>query len=241
MILNHTRILGENLRKLRLQRGISIEQLAEYMDVDMNEITDMEDGKSDCSIRILFDYTHALSLNAYLIQKKYLSTYKLFNHFVQFRYRRKKKTERKYLPVEHSSHIDYYDREEINESVKYIQNNIFEYIHENLTIQDIEEKTGMNIKEVNEMGSSGIFMTLTQICRICNAIKAKIIIVPSDYYITPSSVKHFHSFVRDISIIVLFYTFILLIQQISIYDIRNFFFNLNLLYKCFISIFAPDV
>lgn len=203
MALNNPTILGEILRRLRIERGISIEQLADYMDVKLNEITDMEDGNSDCSIRILFDYMHALSLTIFIIKKKYVTIFNLCNPFAQLVYKRKKKKKREteYMPIIRNSYICYYDRNLIDNCVKDIQNDIFGYLYDKLTIKEAEEKTGMDITEIKGMKEC-TFMTLHQLCRVCNALKVKIIITQSDYILKPTSlIKDFDYIIELIKVI----------------------------------------
>lgn len=55
--------LGEKVNKLRIQKGFSIEQLANISNVDRNYISDIEKGKRNVSIEIIEKIIIALNTN----------------------------------------------------------------------------------------------------------------------------------------------------------------------------------
>lgn len=57
--------LATNIRKYRKERGITIEQLANELDVDYSQISRMERGIVNANISIVFDIAKTLGIKPY--------------------------------------------------------------------------------------------------------------------------------------------------------------------------------
>jgi transcriptional regulator with XRE-family HTH domain len=55
-------LLGEHIRKLRLQKGLSQEALAEGADIHRNFLSEIERGKKGMSLETLFRLSRALDV-----------------------------------------------------------------------------------------------------------------------------------------------------------------------------------
>lgn len=58
-------ILADNIRKYRKEKGMTIEQLANELEVDYSQISRMERGIVNPNISIVFDIAEALKIKAY--------------------------------------------------------------------------------------------------------------------------------------------------------------------------------
>lgn len=58
-------ILADNIRKYRKEKGMTIEQLANELEVDYSQISRMERGIVNPNISIVFDIAKVLEVEAY--------------------------------------------------------------------------------------------------------------------------------------------------------------------------------
>ncbi|MNH19254.1 anaerobic benzoate catabolism transcriptional regulator [compost metagenome] len=57
-------VLAKNIRKYRQQKGLTIQQLADMLDVDYSQIGRMERGTVNASVSIIFDIANLLEISA---------------------------------------------------------------------------------------------------------------------------------------------------------------------------------
>jgi transcriptional regulator with XRE-family HTH domain len=59
--------LASNIKKYRLEKGLTIQQLANILDVDYSQISRMERSIVNPNISIIFDIADALNVDPYVL------------------------------------------------------------------------------------------------------------------------------------------------------------------------------